>query len=96
MKRKIDWDEQERCRDDENSSDQESDDEEPRIKDVLSDLFDAVPRQKASDLSHSMAASKDILFCSPQGELLTNERIIPATNISELGEYVLLPHIIMT
>ena len=31
MKRKIDWDEQEHSRDDEYSSDEESDDEEPRI-----------------------------------------------------------------
>ena len=92
MKRKIDWDEQEHSGDDQYSSEEESDDEEPRIKDVLSDLSDAVSRQKASELLHSMAASKDILFWSPRGQLLRNQRIIPVTNISELVEYVLLPH----
>ena len=92
MKRKVDWDEQKHSGDDEYSSDEESDDEEPRIKDVLSDLSDAVSRQKASELLHSMAASKDILFWSPRGQLLRNQRIIPVTKISELVEYVLLPH----
>ena len=38
-----------------------------------------------------MAASKDILFWTPRGQLLRNQRIIPVTNISELVEYVLLP-----
>ena len=39
-----------------------------------------------------MAASKDILFWTPRGQLLRNKRIIPVTNIAELLEYVLLPH----
>ena len=39
-----------------------------------------------------MAASKDILFWTPRGQLLRNKRIIPVTNIAELVEYVLLPH----
>ena len=39
-----------------------------------------------------MAASKDILFWTPRGQLLRNQRIIPVTNISELVEYVLLLH----
>ena len=38
-----------------------------------------------------MAASKDILFWTPRGQLLRNQRIIPVTNISELVDYVLLP-----
>ena len=38
-----------------------------------------------------MAASKDILFWTPRGQLLRNKRIIPVTNIAELLEYVLLP-----
>ena len=46
----------------------------------------------ASDLLHSMAASKDILFWTPSGQLLRNKRTIPVTNIAELVEYVLLPH----
>ena len=72
---------------------EESDNEEPRIKDVLEGLSQLVSRQKASDLLHNMAASKDILFWTPRGQLLRNQRrIIPVTNISELVEYVLLPH----
>ena len=39
-----------------------------------------------------MAASKDINFWTPSGQLLRNKRIIPATNKAELVEYVLLPH----
>ena len=39
-----------------------------------------------------MAASKDILFWTPRGQLLWSKRIIPVTNIAELVEYVLLTH----
>ena len=66
--------------------------EEPRIKDVLSHLSRSLPEKGASDLLHSMAASKDILFWTPSGQLLRNKRTIPVTNIAELVEYVLLPH----
>ena len=48
--------------------------------------------KRNSDLLHSMAASKDILFWTPSGQLLRNKRTIPVTNIAELVEYVLLPH----
>ena len=94
IKRKVDWDEEEES-DYENtnaSENEESDNEEPRIKDVLEGLSQLVSRQKASDLLHSMAASKDIVFWTPRGQLLRNQRIIPVTNISELVENVLLPH----
>ena len=93
MKRNVDWDEEEESyyEDTNASEDEESDNEEPRIKDVLEGLSQLVSRQKASDLLHSMAASKDILFWTPRGQLLRNQRIIPVTNISELVEYVLLP-----
>ena len=76
------------------ASDEEPDssDEEPRIKDVLENLSQTVSRKRASDLLHSMAASKDILFWTPRGQLLRNKRIIPVTNISELVEDILLPH----
>ena len=77
------------------SSGNESKDEEPRIKDVLSHLSRAVPEKvekRASDLLHSMTASKDTLFWTPSGQLLRNKRTIPVTNIAELVEYVLLPH----
>ena len=39
-----------------------------------------------------MSASKDILFWTPRGQLLRHIHIISVTNISELLEYVLLPH----
>ena len=94
MKRKVDWDEEEESdHEDSNAGENdESDNKEPRIKDVLENLSQTVSRKRASDLLHSMAASKDILFWTPRGQLLRNQRIIPLTNISELVEYVFLPH----
>ena len=76
------------------SDDEHSNDEEPRIKDVLGNLSKTVSRKRTSDLLHSMAASKGILFWTPRGQLLRKNRIIPVTNISELVEYmyVLLPN----
>ena len=50
-----------------------------------------MPEKRASDLLHRMAASKDILFWTPRGQLRRNKRTIPVTNITELVEYVLLP-----
>ena len=58
----------------------------------MSHLSRAVSEKRASDLLHSMAASKNILFWTPSGQLLRNKRTIPVTNIAELVEYVLLPH----
>ena len=74
------------------SDDEQSNDEEPRIKDVLENVSKAVSRERASDLLHSMAASKDILFWTPRGQILRKNRTIPVTNITELVEYILLPH----
>ena len=91
MKRKVDWEEEEQS-EREDYSDEESDEEEPRIKDVLHNLSQAVSRKRASELLHSTATSKDILFWTPRGQLLRHQRLIPVTNISELVEYVLLPH----
>ena len=54
--------------DNETSSD-ESKDNEPRIKDVLSHLSQAVSVKRASELLHSVAASKDVLFWTPRGQL---------------------------
>ena len=90
MKRKIDLveEEHESEHEESESSGDESEDEEPRIKeeprtkDVLSHLSRAVPEKCASDLLHRMAASKDILFWTPHGQLLQNTRIIPVTNIA--------------
>ena len=95
MKRKVDLVEEEDHEsehEESESSGDESEDEEPRIKDVLSHLSRAVSEKRASDLLHSMAASKDILFWTPSGQLRRNKRTIPVTNIAELVEYVLLPH----
>ena len=58
----------------------------------MSHLSRAVPEKRAFDLLHGMAASRDILFWTPSGQLLRNKRTIPVTNIAELVEYVLLPH----
>ena len=72
MKRKIDLveDEHESEHEESESPGDESEDEEPRIKDVLSHFFQAVSQKRASELLHSMAASKDILFWAPSGQLL--------------------------
>ena len=48
--------------------------------------------KRASDLLHSMAEAKDILFWTPSGQLQRNKGTIPVINIAELVEYVLLPH----
>ena len=79
MKRKIDLveEEHESEHEESESSGDESEDEEPRIKDVLSHLSRAVSEKRAFDLLHSMAASKDILFWTPSGQLLRNKRTIP-------------------
>ena len=102
MKRMVDWDDEENGESEmepfeeacetEVSDNEQSNDEEPRIKDVLENLSNTVSRERASDLLHSMAASKDILFWTPRGQLLRKNRIIPVTNIAELLEYILLPH----
>ena len=64
MNRKIDLVEEEHDSKHEESerSGDESEDEEPRIKDVLRHLTRAVPEKRASDLLLSKAASKAILF----------------------------------
>ena len=72
MKRMVDWDDEgngesemepfEEASETNVSDDEQSNDEEPRIKDVLDNLSKAVSRERASHLLHSMAASKDILF----------------------------------
>ena len=85
MKRMVDWEEEEQ------SEREESEEEESRFKDVVDNLSQAVSRKRASELLHSMATSKDILFWTPRGQLLQRQRILPVTNTSELVEYVLLP-----
>ena len=93
MKRKIDLVEEEHeneYEESESSSDESEDEdprikEEPRIKDVLSHLSQAVSEKRASDLLHSMAASKDILFWTSRGQLLPNKRITPLIITLVLG-----------
>ena len=93
MKRKIDWDEEDKSgQEDSTSSDEENASEEPRTNDVLNNPSQAVSRKYASDLLHGKSASKDILFWTPREQLIRNQHRIPVTNISELVEYVLLPH----
>ena len=102
MKRMVDWDDEENGESEMEpfeeasetsvSDDEQSNDEEPRIKDVLENLSKTVSRERASDLLHSMAASKDILFWTPREQILRKNRVIPVTNIAELVEYILLPH----
>ena len=102
MKRMIHWDDEENgeseiepfeeASETDVSDDEQSNDEEPRIKDVLENLSQTVSRKRDSDLLHSMATSKDILFRTPRGQLLPKNRLIPVTDIAELVEYVLLSH----
>ena len=98
MKRK--WNEDEEIEDhgeeeDDEEMDDDADDddgEEPMIKLVLQDLPGSVSEKDASELLHSMAVSKNILFWTPGDVLLRNQRRIPRTNIADLIEYVLLPY----
>ena len=102
MKRNVDWDDEENeessmelseeTSETEFPDEEDSSDVEPHIKDVLETLSQTVSRKHASDLLHSMAASKDILFWTPRGQLLLNRHIIPITNIAELVEYILFSH----
>ena len=86
MKRKVDLIEKEHESEHEESesSGDESEDEEPRlkeeprIKDVLCHFSRAVLGKRASDLLHSIDASKDILFWTPRGILLRNKRHFPS------------------
>lgn len=92
MKRKIDWAKEESGQEDSTTSDDESDTEEHRIKNVMNNLSRAVSREYASELLYDMVTSRNILLWTPRGQLQRNQRIIPVTNISELAEFVLLPH----
>ena len=80
MKRMVDWDDEENGENEiepfeeagetDVSDDEQSNDEEPRIKDVLESLSKPVSIERDSNLLHSMAASKDILFWTPRQQLL--------------------------
>ena len=68
MKRKIDLVEEEHGSEhgESESSGDESEDEDPRIKDVLSHLSRAVSEKRASDLLHSLTACRGILLWTPR------------------------------
>ena len=79
IKRMVDWDDEENGESEMEPFEQGgetavSDDEESRIKDVLENLSKTVSRERASDLLHSMAASKVILFWTPRGQLLAKKK----------------------
>ena len=94
MKRMVDWDDKETGESEiepfeevgetDVSDDEQRNDEEPRIKVVLENLSKPVSRERASDLLHHMAASKDILLWTPRGQLLRKNRIIRVAFIIEL------------
>ena len=94
MKRKVDWDDEkneerrmelsEETSETEASDEEDSSDEEPRIKDVLENLSQTVSRERAFELLHGMVASNDIMFWTPHEQFLRNKRIIPVTNSAEL------------
>jgi len=90
MKKKVDW-EEEKQSEREDYSDEESVEEEPRIKDVWDNHSQAVSRKHASDLLYSMVTFKDIIVWTPRGQLLGHQRLFPVAKISERVEYVLLP-----
>jgi len=85
MKRKVHWDDEENGESEiepfeeaselDVSDDEQCNDEKPRVKDVLENISQTVSRKRASDLLHSMAAFKDILFWTPRGQLMRNFRI---------------------
>lgn len=82
MKRNIDLvdEEHESENEESRSSDDESEGEEPRIKEVWSNLSQALSKELASYLLHSMATSIDILFWFSRGQLLRKKCIIPVTS----------------
>ena len=84
MKRKIGLveEEHESEHEESQSSGDESEDKEPRIKDVLSHLSRAVSEKRAFDLLHSMTVSKHILFWTPRGKLLRNVSLSSQTSPS--------------
>ena len=80
-------------------SEQSDDDEQPEhgkttpmFTNILNKLSKAVDKKDASDLLHSIAASRGILFWTEKGELLHHDRRIPVTSVAKLVEYILLPY----
>ena len=76
---------------DASDSREEEQHEEPQIRNILVELSKKIPSQKDIDL-HILETSKNILFWTPKGEMVYQDRRIPVTNIAQLIEYVLLPY----
>ena len=74
----VEEEEQQSEHEESESSGDESEDEEPRIRDVLSHFSRAVPEKRASDLLHSTAASKDILFRTPADNYFEIKALFPS------------------
>ena len=55
-------------------------------------LPNSIHKEKALNLLHSMAASKDILYWNSYGEMTYHQRRIPLTNMKDLIEHALLPY----
>lgn len=81
---------------DEDASDSESSNEEMSLDNdiemIAKELSNNIPRGRALNLLHSMAASKAILYWNPHGEMTYHEQRIPVTSIKELIEYAMLPY----
>ncbi|XP_031555636.1 acidic leucine-rich nuclear phosphoprotein 32 family member B-like [Actinia tenebrosa] len=90
MKRKWVEDSEEEVSDSETFSEGEPLDNE--IDQMVQHLAKKLPREKALNLLHSMAASKDILYWNSHGEMTFHQRRVPLTNMIELIEYALLPY----
>ena len=78
--------------DSELSDEDEQTDDQHLFKTVLDKLSKTVSEHDASELLHSMAASRGILFWTDKGEMLYHERRLPVTSMSDLVEYFLLPY----
>ena len=61
------------------------------IEDVLQDLSQSIPEEKALAFLHTLAVSKRILYWNSHGEMMYHERRIPVTSMAELIEYAMLP-----
>ena len=71
---------------------QPEDEEKPMFKTILDKLSKAISRKDASELLHSFAVSKGILFWTNKGQILHHQRRIHMTTIAKLNKYILLPY----
>ena len=62
------------------------------IEEVLQNLSQSIPKEKALAFLHTLGVSKSILYWNSHGEMMYHQRRIPVTNIAELIEYAMLPY----